>query len=200
MTLAVDIQLARGAFVRDMALQARAPVTAIVGASGSGKSSLLHAIAGLVRPARGRIVLDGEVLFDSAARIDVAPDKRRVGLVFQDQRLFPHLTVRANLGYARRAPADEIAAMAGLMGIAALLDRWPRHLSGGEAGRVALARTLLAKPRLLLLDEPLAHLDADRRASLLDLIADVAADGVAMVYVTHDLREAERLGADIHAI
>ncbi len=200
MTLAVDIRLARGAFVRDIVLQASAPVTAIVGASGSGKSSLLHAIAGLVRPARGRIVLDGEVLFDSAARVDVAPDKRRVGLVFQDQRLFPHLNVRANLGYARRASDDAIVAMAGRMGIAALLDRWPRHLSGGEAGRVALARTLLAKPRLLLLDEPLAHLDADRRASLLDLIADVATYGLAMIYVTHDLREAERLGADVRAI
>ncbi len=197
MSLSVEIRLQRGGFVRDFVLQATAPVTAVVGPSGSGKSSLLHAIAGLVRPARGRIVLDGEILFDSGTRADLAPDRRGVGLVFQDQRLFPHLGVRANLAYARRASAAEVEAMAERMGIAPLLDRWPRNLSGGEAGRVALARTLLAKPRLLLLDEPLAHLDADRRASLLDLIAAL---DVPMIYVTHDLREAERLGAELVAI
>lgn len=197
MKLSVDIALRRGGFARDFAFELAAPVTAIVGPSGSGKSSLLHAIAGLARPMRGRIRLDDQPLFDAAARIDVPPDRRRIGVVFQDQRLFPHLSVRANLGYARRAADAEIAAMADRMGIAALLDRWPRHLSGGEAGRVALARTLLARPRLLLLDEPLAHLDADRRASLLDLIAAV---DVPMIYVTHDLREAERLGAEVHRL
>ncbi len=197
MSLTLDIRLARGTFARDIALATAAPVTALVGPSGSGKTSLLHAIVGLVRPARGTILLDDEPLFDSARRIDVPPERRGIGMVFQDGRLFPHLSVRANLAYARRAAFTEIDAMAERMGIAPLLDRWPRHLSGGEAGRVALARTLLAKPRLLLLDEPLAHLDADRRASLLDLIADVATDGVPMLYVTHDRTEAVRLGAAV---
>ena len=197
MSITVDIGIRRGGFARDMRLESDARVTALVGASGSGKSSLLLAIAGLVRPVRGRIAAGGVPLFDSTAGIDVPVDRRGTGLVFQDGRLFPHLSVRANLGYARRANDAAIVAMAARMGIAALLDRSPRHLSGGEAARVALGRALLAQPRLLLLDEPLAHLDADRRASLLDLIAGVAAEGVPMLYVTHDRAEAERLGAAV---
>ena len=195
MSFDVAITLRRGDFVRDVAFATDARVTALVGPSGGGKSSTLLAIAGLLRP-EGRVRVDGRVLFDSAAAVDVPARDRDLGVVFQDGRLFPHLTVRANLGYAARATPDAVAAMAEQLGIAPLLSRWPRHLSGGEVKRVALGRALLSKPAALLLDEPLAHLDAARADALLDLIA-VASRSVPLLYVTHDLRDADRLGATV---
>ncbi len=198
MSIQVDLRLRQGDFARTIRFQSDVRVTALVGPSGCGKTTTLHAIAGLVRPESGRICLGGQCLFDAAARIDVPVAARRLGLVFQDGRLFPHLRVGANLGYAGRADAGDIADMAARLGITPLLDRWPRHLSGGEARRVALGRALLSRPAALLLDEPLAHLDAARAGDLLALIADIS--DVPMLYVTHDLREAEQLGATIIAL
>ncbi|OYU14332.1 MAG: molybdenum ABC transporter ATP-binding protein [Alphaproteobacteria bacterium PA4] len=195
MSVNVAITLTRGDFHRDFHVESDARVTALVGPSGCGKTSLLLAIAGLAQPERGHIRIGNATLFDSAAGITVPPARRRLGILFQDTRLFPHLNVAANLGYARPGDHDAVIAMAGRLGIAALLDRWPRHLSGGEARRVALGRALLARPAALLLDEPLAHLDPPRAADLLDLIADIAE--VPIVYVTHELAEAERLGATV---
>ena len=172
-----------------------AKVTALFGPSGAGKTSVLDMVAGLSRPDAGRIAVDGTLLFDSATGVDVPPEARRIGTVFQDKRLFPHLRVRANLLYG--APDDaELAAVARNLGIVHLLDRWPRHLSGGEAQRVAIGRALLMRPRLLLLDEPLAHLDRARRSAVLTLI-ETLRDSAAMpiVYVTHDPADIARLGA-----
>ncbi len=191
----VDIRKRLGDFDLALAFDSDAKVTALFGPSGAGKTSVLDMIAGLSRPDAGRIVVDGAPLFDPAAGIDVPPDHRRVGYVFQDKRLFPHLRVRANLLYG--APDDAgLAETARDLGIAHLLDRWPRHLSGGEAQRVAIGRALLMRPRLLLLDEPLAHLDRARRAEVLRLIERLRdTGGVPLVYVTHDANDIERLGA-----
>lgn len=200
MTAGLDarVELALGAFRLDAALAAPAGgVTAVLGPSGSGKSTLLRCLAGLEPGARGRIAVGGEVWLDSARGVRVPAHRRRVGLVFQDSNLFPHLRVRGNLDYARRraraAPAlgDEIVTRTG---VAPLLDRWPGSLSGGERQRVAIARALLAAPRLLLLDEPLAALDAPARAEILELLrALLAGSDVPVVYVTHARSEALQL-------
>ena len=198
MTFDVAISIARGDFVRDLAFTSAAPVTALIGASGAGKTSVLLAIAGVVRPRAGHIRVGSRTLFDATAGIDLPPAERRLGVVFQDGRLFPHLRVAANLAYAG-ADRAAVAAMAERLGIGSLLERWPRDLSGGEVRRVALGRALLARPAALLLDEPLAHLDPARAAALLDLIAEFAAE-VPLLHVTHDEDEAERLGAHRVAI
>jgi molybdate transport system ATP-binding protein len=192
----IAITLRRGDFARDIAFVTDAPRVALVGASGCGKTSTLLAIAGLLQPLTGRIIAGGRVLFDSSAGIDLPPRERRFGVLFQDGRLFPHLTVAGNLAYAGRASPKDVNDMGDALGITPLLGRWPRHLSGGEARRVALGRALLARPDALLLDEPLAHLDAPRAAGLLALIDRVAGD-LPLLYVTHDRDEAETLGATI---
>lgn len=196
MSFDIDVRLQRGDFISEFAFVSNAAVTALVGPSGHGKTSLLLAIAGLVRPVAGHVRVGGRTLFDAAAGIDVAARDRNLGVMFQDVRLFPHLTVRANLGYARRATSDEVAAMAARLGLSALLDRWPRHLSGGEARRAALGRALLAHPAALLLDEPLAHLDSALAREMTGLLADISRT-VPLLHVTHDLDEAEQLGAAI---
>lgn len=196
MNFDIDIRLRRGDFSSDFALVSDAAVTALVGPSGHGKTSLLLAIAGLVRPEAGHIRVGGRTLFDSTTGIDVAARDRNLGLMFQDVRLFPHLRVRANLGYAGRATPEDVAAMATQLGISGLLGRWPRHLSGGEARRVALGRALLARPAALLLDEPLAHLDSARANEMIGLLA-TASRTVPLLHVTHDLSEAEQLGAKV---
>jgi molybdate transport system ATP-binding protein len=193
-TLLVDIRRRIGAREIAVRFEAGAGVTALFGPSGCGKTSILDMIAGLARPDSGRIVLDGEVLFDAAT--DLPPEARRIGYVFQDRRLFPHLRVRDNLRYADRA-ADP-GGVAALLGIGHLLDRWPRNLSGGEAQRVAIGRALLSKPRLLLLDEPLSHLDAARGDEVLTAIERLRdTTGLPILYVTHDRREIDRLAAKI---
>ena len=175
-----------------------APLTALVGRSGAGKTSILNMIAGLSRPDRGRIAVAGETLFDAATRINLAPETRRAGYVFQDHRLFPHKRVRANLLYgAGRGGGwigfDDVVA---LLGVGRLLDRWPRTLSGGEAQRVAIGRALLSGPRFLLMDEPLSALDNARRDEIGALILRIRdALRVPILLVTHDQREVERLGA-----
>ena len=192
----VDISLQRGDFVGRFSFKSTRHATAIVGPSGQGKTSLLLAIAGLVTPVAGHIRLGGRTLFDAGAGIDLPARDRNLGLVFQDVRLFPHLTVRANLGYAGRATPAEIAAMAARLGVTPLLGRWPRHLSGGEARRVALGRALLARPAALLLDEPFAHLDAARAADVMTLVAAASAT-TPVLLVTHNIAEAASIVAEI---
>jgi len=195
----VDIAIRRGSFAIEAAFTADAPIVALFGRSGAGKSTIVNAIAGITRPARGRIAVGNEVLFDSARGIDVAPESRRVGYVFQDALLFPHMTVAANLAYGARLSAhvgrfvdrDHVVS---LLDLGRILDRRPANLSGGEKQRVAIGRALLANPRLLLMDEPLASLDAPRKAEILayiELLRDEL--GLPIVYVSHALEEVTRL-------
>ena len=178
---------------------AEAGVTCLFGPSGCGKSTILAAVAGLLRPREGRVALDGAPLLDTARGIFLPPERRRCGVVFQEARLFPHLSVEANLRFGlRRAPRDAsgpgFEEVVALLGIGHLLARRPRALSGGERQRVALGRALLARPRLLLMDEPLAALDAPRRAEVLPFLARLRdATRVPVLYVTHALDEVDAL-------
>lgn len=197
----IDIALRRrlGGFALDVTFSAPSGVTALFGHSGSGKTSVIQAVAGLARPDAGRIAVAGTVLFDSERRIDLPPPRRRCGYVFQDARLFPHLSVAGNLRYGlRRAdhPADpaQWAQVVGMLGIGPLLARRPHRLSGGEKQRVAIGRALLMRPRILLLDEPLAALDAARKAEILPYLEGVRRlSGVPILYVSHAVEEVLRL-------
>ncbi len=198
--LAVDIRANVGTFAFDARFTTPAAgITAVFGRSGSGKTTLINALAGLLRPKSGRIALDGVTLFDSETGIHVPPERRRVGYVFQDARLFPHLTARSNLlyGAGRLPPADRRTRfdhVVGLLGIESLLQRRPRQLSGGERQRVAIGRALLSAPRLLLMDEPLASLDAERKAEILPYVERLRAEEhVPIVYVSHAMGEIVRL-------
>jgi molybdate transport system ATP-binding protein len=181
-------------------------VLGITGTSGVGKTSLLNCVAGLLRPERGRIAIAGEVLFDSAAGIDLPPEQRRAGYLFQDNRLFPHLRVADNLAYGERLASPEKRWMSRqeaieLLGIGHLLARYPTTLSGGEARRVALGRALLSAPNFLLLDEPVAHLDAARGEEIMRLIERVRDDlRVPILYVSHVESEVARLADDVLAL
>ena len=197
--LLVDVEHEQGAFRLEAGFTAPAGVTALFGRSGSGKTTLVRTIAGLVRPRRGRVVLAGETLLDTARGIVLPPHRRRIGYVFQEGRLFPHLTVRQNLLFGRwfaprREPGTEPGAIVELLGIGHLLRRRPGSLSGGETQRVAIGRALLAKPRLLLMDEPLTSLDDARKAEILPYIARLRDEaGVPIVYVSHSRAEVARL-------
>jgi molybdate transport system ATP-binding protein len=186
-------------FALDAAFSGAAGVTALFGPSGCGKSTILAAVAGLLRPRSGRILLDGAALLDTAAGRCVPPEARRCAMVFQEARLFPHLSVASNLRFGlRRAPRDaagpSVDEVVALLGLAHLLGRRPGGLSGGEKQRVALGRALLARPRLLLMDEPLAALDAPRRAEVLPYIARLREAGrIPILYVTHALEEVDAL-------
>ncbi len=199
MGLEVRIRHRLGAFALEAEFTAGDGVTALFGPSGAGKSSIALAVAGLLRPREGRIVLQGRVLLDTASGIYVPPEARRAGLVFQDARLFPHMSVEQNLLYGwrrarARAGAGEIARVIALLGLEALRHRNPRTLSGGEKSRVALGRALLAGPGILLLDEPLASLDAARRAEILPYLERLRAEQrIPMLYVSHALDEVARL-------
>jgi molybdate transport system ATP-binding protein len=202
--LDVAVRRQLGAFVLDAVFSTPARgLTALYGRSGSGKTSIIATIAGLLKPDSGRIVADGETLFDSERGIDVPVERRRVGYVFQDARLFPHMKVRDNLAYGlRRAPAGPRAIpfdrVVELLGIGDLLDRRPLRLSGGEKQRVAIGRALLAQPRVLLMDEPLASLDAARRHEILPYIERLRDElGLLIVYVSHALEEVVRLANSI---
>jgi molybdate transport system ATP-binding protein len=201
--LSVDVEKRLGEFSIAAKFEAAGGATALFGPSGSGKTSIVNMIAGLVKPDRGHIVLDGHLLFDSAARIEVPPHQRRIGYVFQDGRLFPHLTVAQNLDYGRWMSGlpHEVAErerIIGLLDIGHLLSRRPGHLSGGERQRVAFGRALLMKPRLLLLDEPLASLDRARKLEILPYLARLRDEAkVPMIYVSHQAGEIVRLASQV---
>ena len=206
MSLAVDATHQFGSFVLDAHFVSDGRLTAFFGRSGSGKTSLINVIAGSVRPERGRIVLDGLTLVDTEQGIFVPRHRRRVGYVFQEGRLFPHLTVRQNLLFGRWfTPRRErhigIGQVLDLLGIAHLLDRRPGALSGGEKQRIAIGRALLTSPRLLLLDEPLAALDDTRKEDILPFIERLRDEAeVPIVYVSHSLAEVMRLATTVVTI
>lgn len=197
--LEVDVTLERGAFQLDAAFKSDAPIVALFGRSGSGKTTLVNAIAGIVRPKRGRIVVGDRVLYDSNLGVDLPPEARRIGYVFQDALLFPHLSVRANLAFGERLTphADRFVSherIVALLGLASLMERRTHDLSGGEKQRVAIGRALLTSPRLLLMDEPLASLDATRKSEILSYI-ELLRDELRLpiVYVSHAIEEVTRL-------
>ncbi len=197
--LSVDIAKTLGEFSLAAAFDSESAVTALFGPSGSGKTSIVNMIAGLVRPDRGRIAVDGKTLYDSNAGIDVPAHQRRIGYVFQDGRLFPHLSVARNLDYGRWMTGiarDDAQAkrVIDLLDIGHLLTRRPGALSGGERQRVALGRALLMRPRLMLLDEPLASLDAARKREILPYFQRLRDETrLPMVYVSHDATEVKTL-------
>ena len=201
--LRVDVSKQLGEFSLQASFASEGRVTGLFGVSGAGKTSLINMIAGLLRPDRGSIAIDDETLDDTAAGVHVPAYRRRIGYVFQDARLFPHLDVRQNLDYGRRMNrlADDHAQRArvtDLLDIGSLLNRRPGQLSGGERQRVALGRALLAKPRLLLLDEPLGSLDEERKVEILPYLVRLRDEaGVPMVYVSHDACEMRQLATSI---
>ncbi|MDQ0321501.1 molybdate transport system ATP-binding protein [Pararhizobium capsulatum DSM 1112] len=199
MSLIVEARHQLGQFSLDASFTSEGGVTALFGRSGSGKTSLLRIIAGLTAPQQGQVTLDDDVLVDTDARRFVPCHRRRFGYVFQEARLFPHLTVRKNLGYGRWfAPkstcGEDFARIVDLLGIEALLERRPSNLSGGEKQRVAIGRALLSTPRLLLMDEPLAALDEERKAEILPYLERLRDEtSVPIVYVSHSVAEVARL-------
>ena len=201
--LRVDVSKQLGELAIEASFRSEGRVTGLFGASGAGKTSLINMIAGLLRPDRGVIAIDDEVLDDTAGRVHVPAHRRRIGYVFQDMRLFPHLDVRQNLDYGRRMNrlAEDSAQrnrVTGLLDIGHLLDRRPGRLSGGERQRVALGRALLAQPRLLLLDEPLGSLDDERKEEVLPYLVRLRDEaGVPMVYVSHDADEMRQLATQV---
>ena len=203
MSFDIDIVLNRGAAPIAARFATPPGLVALFAPSGAGKTTTLDMIAGLVRPTKGRIVVAGEVLFDSAAGINLPPQQRACGYVFQDIRLFPHRNVRDNLLYGWKLAKPDRRWMAldeacAFLGIGHLLDRRPATLSGGEAQRVAIGRTLLAGPRFLLMDEPLSSLDADRREEIIPVIARIRDElALPILYVSHDRAEVERLASHI---
>jgi molybdate transport system ATP-binding protein len=202
--LEVEVRKQRGDFLCEVTFTSTTPgVTALFGRSGCGKTTTVHMIAGLLRPERGHIRIDDTVLFDAARGIDIAAEQRGVGYVFQDSRLFPHLSVRDNLRYGerrarRRSHHLKFDDVVELLGLASLLARRPAGLSGGERQRVAIGRALLAQPRLLLLDEPLAALDGARRGELLPYLEGLRDHfRLPMVYVSHQFEEVLRLAGHV---
>lgn len=197
--LALDIKKRVGDLALSVSFESDGPVTGLFGPSGAGKTTLVNLIAGLERPDDGRIVLDDIILFDRGKGIDKPAHLRRIGYVFQEGRLFPHLSVRKNLDFGRwmagvsRDPA-ELARVVAMLDIEPLLERRPGKLSGGERQRVAIGRALMLKPRLLLLDEPLASLDPARKSEIMPYLIRLRDEvGIPMVYVSHYARELKRI-------
>ncbi len=196
--LSVSVSGAAGSFPVEAHFEAGRGITALFGTSGAGKTTVLKMIAGTNRPHTGRIAAGGRVLFDPSAGIDLSPSKRQVGFVFQDGRLFPHLSVRRNLDYARWAgrraatrPFDEVVA---LLGLQDHLDRAPDTLSGGERQRVAIGRALLSDPAILIMDEPLSSLDHARRAEIMPYLEAIREEtSIPILYVSHEIDEIARL-------
>ncbi len=203
MSLDVDVEHARGSFRLEAQFSAPPGLTALFGRSGSGKTSLVDIVGGLIRPDRGKIAVDGQILVDTEHGTFVPKHRRRIGYVFQDSRLFPHLSVRRNLLYGRwfargDGAAADLPSVVDLLGIGHLLERQPGSLSGGEKQRVAIGRALLAHPRLLLMDEPLASLDEARRTEILPYIERMRDEaGVPILYVSHSVAEVARLATTV---
>ena len=203
MSLEVDVDHARGTFRLSARFSAAPGLTALFGRSGSGKTTLVDIVGGLIRPDRGKVAVDGQVLVDTERGLFVPKHHRRIGYVFQESRLFPHLSVRSNLLYGRWFAGDggaaaDLASVVDLLGIGALLARRPESLSGGEKQRVAIGRALLAHPRLVLMDEPLASLDEARRAEILPYIERLRDEaGVPILYVSHSVAEVARLATTV---
>lgn len=203
MSLSVDVRHRLGAFSLDAVFETSGRLTALFGPSGSGKTSLVNLIGGLLRPDEGRISADGRILVDTASGMFVPRHRRRIGYVFQDARLFPHMTVGQNLRYGRffTPTSERYADMDGvvdLLGVGHLLDRKPGSLSGGEKQRVAIGRALLASPRLILMDEPLASLDDRRKAEIMPYIERLRDETkIPIVYVSHSVAEVARLATDM---
>ena len=201
--LFLDVEKRLGDFFISVRFESAGGVTALFGASGAGKTTLVNMIAGLITPDRGQITLDGAALFESSGGINVPVHRRGIGYVFQEGRLFPHLTVAANLDYGRRMralPRDpvETGRIVHLLDIGHLVDRRPGKLSGGERQRVAVGRALLMRPRLLLLDEPLASLDETRKREILPYFEKLRDEArVPMVYVSHNADELARLATSV---
>lgn len=203
MTLVVKAKQRLGAFALDAAFTSECGITALFGRSGSGKTSMIRIIAGLARPDDGQVILDGEVVTDTDRQIFVAKHRRRFGYVFQEARLFPHLSVRHNLSYGRwfakaAGPAESLDRIVALLGIENLLERRPEKLSGGEKQRVAIGRALLSAPRLLLMDEPLAALDDARKAEVMPYLERLRDEmDIPIVYVSHSITEVARLANQV---
>ena len=203
MSLVVDIRHRLAAFSIDASFACDRGVTALFGRSGSGKTSLVNIVAGLSKPDTGRITLEDDVLFDSESGIFTPAHRRRFGYVFQEARLFPHLSVRRNLGYGRwfsgrSSKGPQFERIVDLLGIGALLDRSPANLSGGEKQRVAIGRALLSNPRLLLMDEPLAALDEERKAEILPYLERLRDEAdMPIIYVSHSVAEVARLAGKV---
>ena len=201
--LAVDVEKRLGDFRLKARFASDGGATALFGPSGAGKTTLASMIAGLITPDRGRIAIDETVLFDAAQRINLPPHRRRIGYVFQEGRLFPHLSVRSNLDYGRRMcrlarDGRQWERIVGLLDIGHLVERRTAKLSGGERQRIAIGRALLMRPRLLLLDEPLASLDVARKREIfpyLERLRDEA--GVPMIYVSHQAAELRRIASSV---
>ncbi|MBK0326660.1 molybdenum ABC transporter ATP-binding protein [Rhodobacteraceae bacterium F11138] len=203
MSLSVDIRHSLGALDLQVDFQAPTGITALFGQSGTGKTTVINAVAGLLQPDVGRIELSGQTLYDSSRGLSLAVHKRRLGYVFQDGRLFPHLSVRQNLVYGQRFAArhgsgpslDEVAT---LLGLEDLLNRRPGALSGGEKQRVAIGRALLSRPRMLLMDEPLAALDSARKAEILPYLERLRdRTEIPVLYVSHSVAEVARLATTV---
>jgi molybdate transport system ATP-binding protein len=202
MSLEVQIRQDFAGFALDVTFAAPPGVTALFGRSGSGKTTVVNAVAGLLRPQAGRVVVDGRVLLDTQAGIRVPVHRRRIGYVFQEARLFPHLTVRQNLLYGRwmrgGSGGPELAHVLEMLGIGALLERRPGALSGGEKARVALGRALMADPQMLLMDEPLASLDEARKAEILPYLERLRDETrLPILYVSHAMAEVARLATTL---
>lgn len=202
MSLSVRLRHAFPGFTLDAAFDAPSGVTALFGKSGSGKTTVVNAVAGLLRPDAGAVTVNGRTLLDTAQKLYVPTPQRRVGYVFQDARLFPHMSVAKNLAYGRwwaGAPsAKDTARITDLLGIDHLLDRAPLALSGGETQRVAMGRALLARPDVLLLDEPLAALDAPRKAEILPYLERLRSEAqIPILYVSHSVAEVARLATTV---
>jgi molybdate transport system ATP-binding protein len=201
--LAVDVEKKLGDVQILARFSAASGAVALFGPSGAGKTSIVNMIAGLIAPDRGKIMLDHEALFDSAERINVPAHRRRIGYVFQEGRLFPHMTVARNLDYGRSMSgvaldAAERERVIAMLDIGGLLTRRPGRLSGGERQRVAFGRALLMKPRLLLLDEPLASLDRARKLEILPYLARLRDEAkVPMIYVSHQAGEIQKLCSQV---
>ncbi|HEY3908695.1 MAG TPA: molybdenum ABC transporter ATP-binding protein [Stellaceae bacterium] len=203
MSLEVDVRHRLGGFLLEARFATQGRLTALFGHSGAGKTSLVNIIAGLLRPERGRVAIDGRVLVDTSSGVFVPKHRRHIGYIFQEPRLFPHLSVRRNLLYGSRfmrprERRESFADVVELLGIGALLERRPGLLSGGEKQRVAIGRALLASPRLLLMDEPLAALDDARKAEILPYIERLRDQSrIPIVYVSHSVAEVTRLASTI---